>query len=68
MHITIKNVKAVSVVATSQPEHVDVDMNGVALEEILKNVDILAAIQYYGMAELLDSIGEEQLKSYLDCL
>lgn len=68
MHITIKNVKAVSVNASTKSENVNVDMDGVALEEILSNIDILAVIQYYGVAELLDSMGGDQLKAYLECI
>lgn len=68
MRITIKNVKAVSVNASTKSENVNVDMDGVALEEILSNIDILAVIQYYGVAELLDSMGGDQLKAYLECI
>jgi len=35
-------------------------------EEILKQVDILVAINYYGITELLDIIGETELKAHLD--
>ena len=34
-------------------------------ETILQRVDILAAINYYGVTELLDIIGEIELKAHL---
>lgn len=34
-------------------------------DELLNHVDIIAAIGYYGITELLDIIGEEEIKSYL---
>lgn len=37
----------------------------VKTEELLNHVDIIAAIGYYGITELLDMIGEEEIKSYL---
>ncbi|KQC00132.1 hypothetical protein [Pedobacter sp. Hv1] len=37
----------------------------VKTDELLNHIDIIAAIGYYGITELLDMIGEEEIKSYL---
>jgi hypothetical protein len=34
-------------------------------EDVLNHIDIIAAIGYYGITELLDIIGEEEIKAYL---
>ena len=34
-------------------------------DQLLNHVDIIAAIAYYGITELLDHIGEEEIRSYL---
>lgn len=44
------------------------DVDGVKVEDVLIRIDIVTAIEYYGITELLDTIGEEHLKSYLECL
>lgn len=35
-------------------------------DRLLALVDIIAAIDYYGVTELLDTIGEESLKRHLE--
>ncbi|WP_131537049.1 hypothetical protein [Pedobacter nototheniae] len=37
-----------------------------ATYKVLSSVDIIAAINYYGITELLDTIGEENLKAHLE--
>lgn len=37
-------------------------------DQILAKVDILVAIDYYGTTELLDIIGEENLRTHLNYL
>lgn len=39
-----------------------------AHDQLLAHVDIIAAIDYYGITELLDAIGEESLRAHLECL
>jgi hypothetical protein len=48
----------------AQPTHVE----QVETDDLLAPIDILTAIRYYGMTELLDTIGEENLKSHLEGL
>lgn len=68
MHLTIKNATIVNVTSASKRNFLDVDIDGVKVEDILIHIDIVTAIKYYGMTELLDTIGEEHLKSHLECL
>lgn len=68
MYLTIKNAEMIHVVPASNGRFLDVDMDEVKVEDILNHIDIAVAIKYYGMTELLDAIGEEQLKSHLECL
>jgi K+-sensing histidine kinase KdpD len=44
------------------------NMEEIKAAEILRPVDITDAIVYYGMTELLDTIGEEQIRLHLDQL
>lgn len=39
-----------------------------ASDSLLARVDIVAAINYYGITELLDTIGEESLMAHLESL
>ena len=36
------------------------------IDRLLVHVDIIAAINYYGITELLDTIGEERLRRHLE--
>lgn len=66
MHLTIKNAEVVHVAPASEGHFLDVDIDGVKVEDILIHIDIVTAIKYYGMTELLDTIGEAHLKSHLE--
>lgn len=68
MRLTLKNAEIVSVKPALVPHRLDVDIDGIEVEALLIEVDILTAIRYYGITELLDIIGEENLKSYLGLL
>ncbi|MBB6237315.1 hypothetical protein HDC90_001935 [Pedobacter sp. AK013] len=68
MYLTIKNAQMIHVVPASNGRFLDVDIDEVKVEDILSHIDIVVAIKYYGITELLDTIGEEQLKSHLECL
>jgi hypothetical protein len=41
-------------------------MEEIKIVEILRLINITDAIAYYGMTELLDTIGEEQIRLHLD--
>lgn len=68
MRLTIKNAEAAYVDLASKPHRLDVDIDGVEPDDLLIHIDIITAINYYGITELLDTIGEEYLKSHLECL
>lgn len=68
MRIILKNTTTISVNPTSESKYINVDIKGVSVEELLTNIDIDNIIQYYGVAELLDSIGIDQIKVYLENL
>lgn len=65
MRLTIKNAEAVYVSSALQPGRLNVDITGVQLEDILFQVNIDEAISYYGITELLDTIGEQKIRFYL---
>lgn len=58
----------VHVTPASEVGHLNVDIDGIEVEDILINIDIVTAIKYYGITELLDTIGEAHLRSHLECL
>lgn len=66
MNYTIKNAKpsCVGLAATLQ----EFNAFGTAADGLLAQVDIIAAINYYGITELLDTIGEENLRLHLKLL
>lgn len=64
MHLIIKNVKTAHVTPASEAHHLDVDIEGVETDNLLSNIDIITAIKYYGMTELLDTIGEVPLEVF----
>lgn len=68
MRIILKNATTISVNPVSESDHIKVDIKGVSVEELLTNIDIDNIIQYYGVTELLDSIGIDQIKVYLENL
>ncbi len=37
-----------------------------SIHNLFASVDIIAAINYYGVTELLDTIGEENIKAHLE--
>lgn len=58
MRLIIKNAKGVNITPASETHHLDVDIEGIETNDLLAHVDIVAAIKYYGMTELLDTIRE----------
>ncbi|MFA4870812.1 MAG: hypothetical protein WC623_21625 [Pedobacter sp.] len=68
MRLIIKNAKTVYVTPASESHHLDIDIEEIETDELLSHIDIVTAIEYYGMTELLDTIGEAHLKSHLEGL
>jgi hypothetical protein len=65
MQPTIKNAEPVYINLGSGPHHLDVN---IGVDDLLVHIDIITAINYYGITELLDTIGEEHLRSHLESL
>jgi len=68
MNLTLENEEIAHVASASNGHFSDVYTDGLKVEDILFHIDIVTAIKYYGITELLDTIGEEHLKSHLECL
>lgn len=68
MRLKIKNAKSVEIVPSTKSYCLDIVIDGVQVQELLMSVDIMAAIDYYGVTELLDVIEERQLNSHLHYL
>ncbi|WP_379091799.1 hypothetical protein [Pedobacter sp. UC225_65] len=68
MRLKIKNAKSAKIVPSTKPYCLDIVIDGIQVHELLMSVDIMAAIDYYGVTELLDVIEERQLNSHLQYL
>ena len=68
MRLKIKNAKLAEIVPSTKSYCLDIVIDGVQVHELLMSIDIMAAIDYYGVTELLDVIGERQLNSHLKYL
>jgi hypothetical protein len=66
MRLKFKNVKAAHVQPASLPNKFDVEIEGIEMADILAQVNISEVIKYYGVTELFDVIGEEEVRSYLE--
>lgn len=66
MLLRIKNASAVHIEPTTEEGCLDVHIDGIKSDDLLIHVDILAVIKYYGITEILDTIGEEQLRAYME--
>lgn len=66
MRVTLKNAEAVYINLASKPHRLEID--GADPDDLLCHIDIITAINYYGITELLDTIGDEELKLHLGCL
>lgn len=65
MQLILKKVDRVCVDPSAEPNRVDITVEGIEEEELLLQINILTAIKYFGITELLDTIGEERIKSHL---
>ncbi|WEK18277.1 MAG: hypothetical protein P0Y49_15910 [Candidatus Pedobacter colombiensis] len=65
MRLTIKNAEAVYINPALRPSRLNVDITEIELHDVLFQVDINQAISYYGITELLDAIGDQEIRSHL---
>ncbi|MEC5146146.1 Fn3-like domain-containing protein [Chitinophaga sp. 180180018-2] len=65
MRLIIKNAKTACINPAAQPSRLNVDIAGIEIEDILFQVNIDQAINYFGITELLDTIGDQEIKSHL---
>lgn len=65
MRLIIKNAKEAHIGPAVQTNRLEVYVSGVEPDDILSQIDIDHIISYYGITELLDTIGEEEVRSHL---
>jgi hypothetical protein len=65
MRLIIKNAGAAYINPASQPARLNVEIAGIEVEDILFQVSISQVISYYGITELLDTIGDVEIRSHL---
>lgn len=66
MRLTIKTDDTIYIETILEFNRVCVNIDGIRPECILKQVDIDVALNYYGITELLDSIGENEIRLHLN--
>lgn len=67
MNLKINKAEALGIFPSSG-QHFEVNVQGIEVEELLNQIDIIVAIDYYGITELLDTIGIQHLKLHLESL
>lgn len=65
MRLIIKNAETAYVTPASQPNRLNIDIAGIEPEDILLQIDIDQVISYYGITELLDIIGDQEIRAHL---
>ncbi|WP_113661129.1 hypothetical protein [Pedobacter nanyangensis] len=65
MRIIIKNVEDAFIGPAVQQGLLNVHISGIEPDDLLFQIDIVQVINYYGITELLDTIGEEQIRLHL---
>lgn len=65
MRLTIKNAEEAHIAPSVQTNRLEVYVSGVEPDDILSQIDIDQIIGYFGITELLDIIGEEEIRSHL---
>lgn len=65
MRLIIKNAETACIIPASHPSRLNVDIAGIEPGDILFQVNIDQAISYYGITELLDTIGDQEIRSHL---
>ena len=66
--LNTKSIINLPISSSLQQTQLGLDRETRIVDAILARVDIIAAIDYYGITELLDNIGEEHLRSHLESL
>jgi hypothetical protein len=66
MQVLSKKTETANFNPGSNPQKLAVCTNQIKSEDLLKLVDITLAIDYYGVTELLDAIGEDELRSHFN--
>ncbi|SKA44519.1 hypothetical protein SAMN04488128_106423 [Chitinophaga eiseniae] len=65
MRLVIKNAETVCITPASQPSRLNIDIAGIEPEDFLLQINIDQVISYYGITELLDTIGEQEIRVHL---
>lgn len=65
MRLVIKNVETACITPASHQGRLNVDIAGIEPGDILHQVNIDQVISYYGITELLDAIGDREIKAHL---
>ncbi len=65
MRLIIKNVEDVYIGPAAEPSRVNVHVSGIEPDDVLSQIDISHIINYYGITELLDFIGDQEVRYHL---
>jgi len=65
MRLIIKNVEDAYIGPSVEPNRLNVHLSGIEPDDILFQIGIDHIINYYGITELLDFIGNHEIKSHL---
>jgi len=65
MRLVIKNIETACITPASHQSRLNVDIAGIEPGDILHQVNIDQVISYYGITELLDAIGDQEIKAHL---
>lgn len=65
MRLIIKNVEDAYIGPAAEPSRVNVHVSGIEPDDVLFQIDINHIINYYGITELLDFIGNHEIRSHL---
>ncbi|MBB6237937.1 hypothetical protein HDC90_002563 [Pedobacter sp. AK013] len=65
MRLIIKNADNAQIGPAVQPNRLNVEISGIEPSDILIHVNIDQIINYYGITELLDTIGDQEIRTHL---
>ncbi len=65
MRLIIKNVEDACISPAVQPNRFNVLVSGIEPDDVLFQIDIDHVINYFGITELLDTIGDDEIRSHL---
>lgn len=66
MRLIIKNAETACITPASHPSGLNVDIAGIEPGDILLQINIGQAISYFGVTELLDTIGDQEIRAHLN--